>query len=289
MKPSKTADEKEFSEDPDIKALVESIHRMYGYDFKDYAEASFKRTLLRAAEKHKCKDIHDLLHRILTDANFFTLLLRDLTITVTELFRDPPVYKAIREKVVPYLKTYPEIKIWFAGCANGDEVYSTAIMLKEEGLLERCLLYGTDVNPVALKRAKEGIIPPDHAKEAAARYAEAGGKASLEDYYTEDLRALVLNGNLKKRMVFSDHNLATDGVFGEMQLIFCRNVLIYFKRPLHNRAIQLFANSLCSSGFLCLGSKETLNFSAYRDQFDEFLKDERIYKRNRSQAIGGSK
>jgi chemotaxis protein methyltransferase CheR len=238
-------------------------------------------------EKHKCKDIHDLLHKILSEPDFFTLVLCDLTITVTELFRDPPVYKSIREKVIPYLKTYPEIKIWFAGCASGDEVYSTAIVLKEEGLLERCTLYGTDVNPVALKRAKEGVISTDHAKKATARYTEAGGKASLEDYYTENFRSLVLNSGLKERIVFSDHNLATDGVFGEMQLIFCRNVLIYFKRPLHDRAIQLFANSLCPTGFLCLGSKETLNFSVHRDKFDEFLKDERIYKRKLSLVPSG--
>ena len=279
MTSSNKSEENKDLADFSIKLLVESIKHMYGYDFTNYAEASFKRRLNRAVDKYKCKDVPDVLHRTLTDPEFFSHLLGDLTVTVTELFRDPWFYKAVREKVVPYLKTYPEIKMWFAGCASGDEVYSMAILLKEEDLLDRCILYGTDVNPLALKRAKEGVISTEQVKDASKRYVESGGRRAFHDYYTANYGSAILNRSLRERMVFSDHNLATDGVFGEMQVVFCRNCLIYFKRALNDRAIKLFADSLCGSGFLCLGTKESLTFSAHRDQFDEFLRNERIYRR----------
>lgn len=267
------------SQSLEIKLLIEAIFQKYGYDFSNYADSSFRRRLSRAMIKHRCKNIADILHRILTSPQFFSMFLNDLTVTVTEMFRDPSVFKSIRENVVPYLRTYPEIKLWFAGCAGGEEVYSMAILLKEEGLYDRSILYGTDINLSALKRAKAGIVEADSLKDATRRYFEAGGKSSLHSYYSTGYGSAVLHGSLKDRLVFSDHNLVSDQAFGEMQLIFCRNALIYFKKDLHDRAIGLLADSLCSGGFLCLGSKESLVFSAYRNSFEEFLKPERVYRK----------
>jgi chemotaxis protein methyltransferase CheR len=267
----------------EIDLLLDAIFHKYGYDFRNYAEASFRRRINRAVSKYSCKSTADLLHKVLTEPDFFSLLLSDLTVTVTEMFRDPLVYKAIRAKVLPYLKTYPEIKIWFAGCAGGEEVYSMAIVLKEEGLYERSILYGTDINPLALKRAKEGILNIDSVKEATKRYFDAGGKSSLHSYYTANYGAALFDSALKKNMVFSDHNLVSDGVFGEMHLIFCRNVLIYFKRDLHDRAIGLFKESLSPGGFLSLGTKESLSICPHREAFEEFLKTERVYRKKREE------
>ena len=265
----------------ELKPLVEAILDKYGYDFRNYSEASFRRRVDRAIIKHGCKCIAELLDRLIVDSEFFSFLLSDLTVTVTELFRDPEVYRSIREQVVPYLRTYPEIKIWFAGCASGEEVYSMAILLKEEGLYDRSILYGTDINPVALSKAKNGILEAELLKTATKRYFEAGGKSSLNSYYTASYGAVVLKGDLRERMVFSDHNLVSDGVFGEMQLIFCRNALIYFKRKLHDRAIALFEESLCPGGFLCLGTKENLSLSRHWSAFEDFSRPNRIYRKNK--------
>jgi chemotaxis protein methyltransferase CheR len=269
---------------PEVKLLIEAIRVKYGYDFRNYAEASFKRRIGRALSKYGCENIAAILHRTLTDPDFFSTLLNDLTITVTEMFRDPKTYRAIRDQVFPYLRTYPEIKIWFAGCSGGEEVYSLAILLMEEGLYERAILYGTDINPSALKRAKKGILDIGLLKEATQRYFEAGGNSSLHTYYTTSYGAALLDHGLRKNVVFSDHNLVSDGVFGEMQLIFCRNTLIYFKRELHDRAIGLFENSLCPGGFLCLGSKEGLSVSTHRDAFEEFSRSARVYRKKKDQG-----
>lgn len=265
----------------EIKLLIDAIHQKYGYDFHGYAEASFKRRIVRALAKYGCASVAEILNRTLTEPEFFSSLLTDLTVTVTELFRDPHVYKAIREKVIPYLRTFPEIKLWFAGCAGGEEVYSMAILLMEEGLYERSILYGTDINPAALSRAKAGIVEIDSLKEASKRYFDSGGKKSLNAYYSTGYGAALFDGRLKEHVLFSDHNLVSDGAFGEMQLVFCRNAMIYFKRELHDRAIGVIADSLCAGGFLCLGTKESLSASAHRDAFDEFMKPERLYRKKR--------
>jgi chemotaxis protein methyltransferase CheR len=266
-------------EDLEMKLLSEAIFRKYGYDFKNYAQASFKRRLMRACFKLNCGSLPELLHKVLTEPDFFARLLNELTVTVTELFRDPHFYFALRNEVVPYLRSYPEIKIWCAGCAAGEEVFSLAILFLEEGLYERSIFYGTDINPLVLKRAREGILPLDAIKDGTKNYFAAGGKRSLHNYYRAKYEAAIIDQNLRRQIVFSDHNLVTDRSFGEMQLIFCRNVLIYFNRELQSRVLKLFTQSLSNRGFLCLGMKENLNFSSVRDHFDEFCKAERIYRR----------
>jgi chemotaxis protein methyltransferase CheR len=268
-------------EEVELRLLVDAILHKYGYDFRGYAQASFKRRVNGAVVKYRCKNIAELLHRVLTEPGFFSLLLADLTVTVSEMFRDPFVYRAIRGQVIPYLKTYPEIKIWFAGCAGGEEVYSMAILLKEEGLYDRSILYGTDINPAALRRAKDGICDAATLKDSAKRYFDAGGRSSLMSYYTVSYGAALIEADLRRNLVFSDHNLVSDGVFGEMQMVFCRNALIYFGRELHDRAIGLFKESLCSGGFLCLGNKESLSLSTHRSAFEEFSKAERIFRKKR--------
>lgn len=265
----------------EIKLLMDAILDQYGYDFHGYSEFSFKRRLIRALSKYGCENVSKIRQRLLTEPWFFSSLLSDLTVTVSEMFRDSSVYKIIREQVFPYLRTYPEIKIWFAGCAEGQEVYSLAILLEEEGLYERSILYGTDINPAALKIAKEGVVDLNTLKEGTQRYFEAGGKGALHSYYTADYGSAVFISALKRHMVFANHSLVSDGVFGEMQLIFCRNALIYFKQELHNRAIGLFQESLCPGGFLCLGTKESLMPSRHRNAFEEFSKSARIYRKKK--------
>ncbi len=263
----------------EIELFASAVYSKYGYDFRDYAQASFKRRLLKACIKMNCKDTSDLLQRTIGDPNFFASLLNQLTVNVTESFRDPLVYKKLREEVLPYFKSYPEIKIWCAGCATGQEAYSLAILLMEENLYDRALIYGTDINPSQLKRARDGILSLDTVKEATKNYYAAGGKLDFSQYYTAKYNAAILNPRLKKNIIFADHNLVTDQGFGEMQLILCRNVLIYFNRPLQEKVLGLFKGSLGARGFLCLGSKESLTFSEHRPDFEDFSKSERIYRR----------
>jgi len=195
------------------------------------------------------------------------------------MFRDPSFYSSLREKVIPVLKTYPFIKIWHAGCATGEEVYSMAILLKEENLLSKTMLYATDLDDKVLKTAREGIYPLDKIKEYTQNYQKVHGNSSFSDYYTAKYEAAIMDRSLRKNIVFSQHNLVTDGVFGEMNLIICRNVLIYFDKDLQNRVLQLFHDSLTRKGILCLGSKETIKFSKVKDLFTEYDGKEKIYKR----------
>lgn len=218
---------------------------------------------------------------LIHDETFFNKLLLDLSINVTEMFRDPWVYTKVREIIVPHLKTYPYIKVWHAGCSAGQEVYSMGILLEEEGIKERAQIYATDFNEMILEKAKEGIYPMDAIREYTANYQKAGGKQSFSDYYTANYENVVIKQSLKDKVLFSSHNLVTDGVFGEMNLIFCRNVLIYFDRDLQNRVFKLFYDSLCPGGFLCLGSKESLKFSEVDDLFEPVAKREKIYRKKR--------
>jgi chemotaxis protein methyltransferase CheR len=206
-------------------------------------------------------------------------LLTHLTVQVSEMFRDPSFYRALREKVLPYLRTYPSLKVWIPGCATGEEVYSLAILLREEGLLDRTLIYATDINPEALRKAEAGIYQLDRLADFSKAYGEAGGRASLSDYYTAGYNAAVFDKSLREGVLFSDHSLATDSVFAEVQLITCRNVLIYFDRILQDRAVALFKDSLCRKGFLGLGAKESLTLSSHVAEFAEFVREERIYQR----------
>lgn len=273
-----TDDDKEV-EDLEISLLLEGMFKRYGYDFRDYSLAHLRRRLRHRQHASGLPDMGAMLHRVLHDRSFFELLLRDLSINVTEMFRDPDIYLRIRTEVVPRLKTYPFVKIWHAGCATGEEVYSMAILLHEEGLLERCQIYATDFNQIALKKARNGIYSLDQVRQFTANYQKGGGRESFSDYYTADNDAVILKNWLKARVVFADHNLVTDSVFSEMQLVVCRNVLIYFNRELQNRIFQTFYESLCPGGFLWLGSKESLRLSAMSTRFDALFADDKIYKR----------
>lgn len=267
------------TEDIEIRLLLEAIFRKYHYDFRGYAMASVKRRLIQARDHFHCQTFSALQDMILHDPGMMTAMLPYLTVQVSELFRDPLYFKAVREKVVPHLKTYPSLKVWVAGCSTGEELYSFAILFREEGLFERTMFYATDINHDALKKAEAGVYNLDRLKLFTENHRLSGGKSSLSDYYTAAYGAASFDKSLRKNVVFSDHSLATDAVFAETQMVSCRNVLIYFDRELQDRAITLFKGSLARKGFLGLGSKETLRFSSSADAFNDFAHDERIYQK----------
>ena len=216
---------------------------------------------------------------MLHDRRYFTALLQYLTVQVTDMFRDPLYFRALRESVVPVLRTYPSLRIWIAGCSSGEEVYSFAILLREEQLLERTMIYATDINPESLAKAEAGVYDVDRFRQFSDSYRQAGGTGSLSDYYHAAYGAAVIDKSLKKRIVFSDHSLTTDSVFAEMQMVSCRNVLIYFNRALQNRVISLFTESLCRKGFLGIGTRETLRFTTDAPRYVEVRRDARIYQK----------
>lgn len=263
----------------EIDLLLEGIHRRYGYDFKHYSYSSLKRRLIHARDQAQLDHFTELLDRLLHDESFFDQFLKHMSITVTEMFRDPPFYQAIREKIIPVLKTFPFVKIWHAGCATGEEVYSMAILLQEEGFLDRVRIYATDFNKHALDMAQNGVYPSKDIENYTANYKAAGGKRNFSDYYSAGYELTKFKDSLKEKMTFSYHNLVTDGVFGEMNLIICRNVLIYFDKELQNRVLGLFTESLRHGGFLCLGSRETLNFTDVKPLFDTIDAKQKIYKK----------
>lgn len=263
----------------ELHALLEALFHRYHYDFRSYAEASMKRRVAAALTHFGCHTITQLQERVLANPTAFTGLLRYLTVQVSDLFRDPPYFRAIRQKVVPYLRTYPSLKVWVAGCATGEEAYSLAILLAEEGLLERTQIYATDINPDSLRTAEEGVYEIQRFARFSENYLQAGGLQSLSHYYTAGYSSAVLDRRLRKAILFSDHSLATDTAFAEVELVSCRNVLIYFDRSLQNRAIGVLRDSLCRRGFLGLGSRETLRFSDHAGGFADFAHDERIYQR----------
>lgn len=264
----------------EIELLLEAIYRKYGYDFRDYGKAHLKRRLMHRINSSGLESISELQHKILYDRNYLKTLLEDLSITVTEMFRDPSFYAKLRIEVFPILKTYPYFKIWHAGCSTGQEVYSMAIMMQEEGILNRAQIYATDFNQIALSRAKEGIYPIEKIREYTANYQKAGGKNSLSDYYTAGYDSVILDKSLRKNIVFADHNLVTDMVFAEVNMIICRNVLIYFNKNLQDRVFRLFEESLIPGGYLCLGSKENLRFSDVYHSFDVIEENEKIYQKH---------
>lgn len=259
--------------------LLEAIHRRYGYDFRAYARASIERRIRLFLSAAGCASVGEMIPRVLHEPAFFSRLLPYFSIPVTEMFRDPWVYRAVREQVVPLLRTWPHVKVWHAGCATGEEVYSLAILLKEEGLYERATIYATDFSDGALDQARAGTYDIDKLQEATRNYQQAGGKTSLADYYHAAYGAAAMDPALRERIVFASHNLASDSVFGEMHLVFCRNVMIYFNRALQDRALGLFAESLVHGGFLCLGTKEDLQFSAVKGSFEVVDPKARLYKK----------
>jgi chemotaxis protein methyltransferase CheR len=267
-------------EELELDLLLEALWRHYHYDFRGYSRGSLHRRLARAQQRHGCESLSQLQHLLLRDPAVFADLMGFLTIQVSEMFRDPAYFRALRELVVPHLRTYPSLKIWIAGCANGEEFYSLAILFREEGLEDRTIFYCTDISPAALKKAEAGIYDLDRIAQFTENHRLAGGKQSLSDYYTAAYGAAVFDKTLRRRAVFAEHNLASDQVFAEVQLVSSRNVLIYFDRELQDRALGLFGGSLVRGGFLGLGSKETLRFSRYSAAFADFHEAEKIYRRN---------
>ncbi len=274
-------------ENIEISLLLEAIFQRYGYDFRNYARASIKRRLLTFLATYpqlvetEDEKISRLIPQILYDEDLFQKLLQYFSITVTEMFRDPESFKTLRERVIPYLKTFPHVRIWHAGCSTGEEVYSIAIILKEEGLYDKATIYATDFNDEALDNARKGIYKLENGKEFSKNYQKSGGKKSLASYYHANYDAMIFDKSLRKNVTFSNHNLVLDGSFGEMHLILCRNVLIYFDKTLQNRIFNLFDESLCDNGFLVLGSKETLSFSNTEKHFSVFDKKWKIYQKNK--------
>ena len=252
-------------EELEIDLLLEAIHRRYGYDFRDYARASLRRKVRQLASTVGVRHVSELVPRLLHEPELFGSVVGAFATPVTEMFRDPLFFKYLREVIVPYLKTWPFVRIWVAGCATGEEVYSLAILLREEGISERCTLFATDFVDPVLRNAREGIFPLRSMKTNIANYRRAGGRETLSDYYHADYDSVIMEAELRKNITFANHNLVTDGVFSEVHLILCRNVLIYFNRALQNRVLELFHASLLHGGFLALGSKESLHSSDSRE------------------------
>lgn len=266
-------------ENIELRLLLEGIYLRYGYDFRSYSAAHVKRRLLHRLQLETFTSFSSMQERILRDAVFFDQILMDLSINVTEMFRDPPFYQFFRREVIPVLKTYPSLKIWHAGCATGEEVYSMAILLMEEGLYSRAQIYATDFNVHALQKARNGIFPIERMKEFTANYQRAGGKHSFADYYTAGYDSVIFMPALRDQVTFTDHNLVTDGSFGEMTAIICRNVLIYFNRELQDRVFRLFDSSLIPGGFLCLGTKETVLYSSVADEYETLEEYLKVYRK----------
>jgi len=265
--------------DIEVRLLMEAIYLKYSYDFRNYTGASQKRRVLYALDQLKLPSVAALQGEVLRDPATFAQLLQFLTIPVSEMFRDPAYFLALRRQVVPHLQTYPSLKVWVAGCSTGEEVFSLAILLREEGLLDRTLLYATDINPASLEKARRGIFPLDAIKGYTANYQRAGGLRAFSDYYTAAYDAARFDPSLCANVIFADHSLATDSVFAETHLVSCRNVLIYFNKPLQDRALGLFHESLCHRGFLGLGTKESIDFSGYASRFEVLSRGERIYRK----------
>lgn len=271
--------EKVQNEDIEIQLFLEALYLKYGYDFRGYSRAHIKRRIRHRLVETGVGDISQLQHKLLYDPDFVHAVLLDFSVNVTEMFRDPDFYHAVRDEVVPRLLTYPALKIWHAGCSTGEEVYSMAILMKEEDVFHRSRIYATDFNEVIVSKAKEGIYPVEHIKAYTTNYVEAGGKESLADYYTAEYQSVIMNRALRQQILFSAHNLVTDSVFGEMNMIVCRNVLIYFSKDLQERVLKLFLDSLRHGGFLCLGSKESVQFSRYASRFETISEEHKIYRK----------
>ena len=265
----------------EIELLLEGIYQHYGFDFRSYAYASIRRRLWKRIEAEGLSTISGLQDQVLHNPPMMEKLLLDLSINVTSMFRDPGFYRVFREQVIPTLRTYPFIRVWHAGCATGEEVYSMAILLEEEGLYERSRIYATDINEVVLQKAKSGIFPLERMQEYTENYIAAGGKRAFSDYYTAKYGGALFSPGLTKNVVFSQHNLVTDRSFSEFNVILCRNVLIYFDKTLQSRVLTLFYDSLAMFGILALGSKESLRFSPYEECYEQINGPEKIYRKVR--------
>jgi chemotaxis protein methyltransferase CheR len=266
-------------EDIEIRLLLEALYSTYHYDFRNYAMASIKRRLRQAREQLGFPTLSALQDSLLHEPAMLPKILGYLTVQVSEMFRDPGYFQAIREKLVPHLRTYPSLKVWIAGCSGGEELYSMVILFREEGIEDRTIFYATDINQNALHAAESGIFPLDRIQLFTENHRKSGGKSSLSDYYQAAYGRAAFDKSLRQNVVFSDHSLVTDAAFAEMQLISCRNVMIYFDRALQDRALGLFKDSLARKGFLGLGAKESLRFSIHAKSFADFAPGEKIYQR----------
>jgi chemotaxis protein methyltransferase CheR len=266
-------------EEIEIDLLLEAIFLRYGYDFRDYARASVQRKVLAIAKNLGVTRVSELIPRLLHDQTLFATIVGAFSTPVTEMFRDPPFFKFLRETIVPYLQTYPFVRIWLAGCATGEEAYSLAILLKEEGLYERSTLFATDFVDDSLRRAREGIYPLRAMKTNIMNYQQAGGHHLFSDYYHADYGSAIMDAGLRENITFANHNLVTDGVFSETHLILCRNVLIYFNPVLQRRVLGLFHQSLLHGGFLALGSKESMRHHEFNNKFQEMEPTWKVYRK----------
>jgi chemotaxis protein methyltransferase CheR len=265
--------------DIELRLLLEAIYQRYQHDFRHYSLPSLRRRLEQARQDFGVSSLSQLQDRVLRSADDFSRLFGYMTIQVSDMFRDPEYFLALRRHVLPVLQTYPSLKVWVAGCSSGEELWSLKILFEEEGLAERTLFYATDISPEALERAESAIYPVDRFARFSENYLASGGRRTLSDYYHAAYDSARLSSALRERVVFADHSLATDEVFLEAHLVSCRNVLIYFDRPLQDRALGLFERALVRRGFLGLGSKENLRFSAQHGAFNEFRAAERIYQK----------
>ncbi|MBW8683747.1 CheR family methyltransferase [Chitinophaga rhizophila] len=263
----------------DFLDIINIVRLQYGYDFTGYAQASIKRRLLRFMGHMRLTSVFELKHRLVNDQDFFARLVQYITVNVTEMFRDPLFYKTLREQVLPKLAAYPNIKIWHAGCSTGEEVFSMAILLHEAGLLSRTKIYATDLNPSNLDKAMTGILALDNMKDFTQNYIQSGGLADFSNYYTARYDNVLIKKELRQQIVFFQHNLVTDKVFNEFQLICCRNVFIYFNRDLQNTVLQLFYDSLSPRGYLGMGIKETMRFADIHTRFEVVHAQHKIYRR----------
>jgi chemotaxis protein methyltransferase CheR len=264
-------------EDIEVGLLVEGIHRQYGYDFRDYAMSSLRRRVRHVVREEGLATVSGLQERILHDPRCLQRFVLALSVNVTSMFRDPGFYKALRLRVVPLLRTYPKVRIWHAGCSTGEEAYSFAIVLEEEGIYDRCQIYATDMNEPVLKRAAAGEVPLRGMRDNTANYIRSGGHGTFASFYNAVDDRAVLLPSLRRNIVFAQHNLVSDRSFNEFNLVLCRNVLIYFNRKLQDRVHRLFYQSLVRFGFLGLGSKETVQFSAHEAAYEHL--GERIYRK----------
>ncbi len=269
------------TEEIEMNLLLQAVYLKYGYDFRHYSRAHLKRRIHQRLKLSGLKTVSELQNKVLWDKDYYHIFLQDLSINVTEMFRDPEFYMVFRNKVIPDLSTYPHIKVWHAGCSSGEEVYSLAIILKEANLLSRTRIYATDINKSVLEVARQGIYSNKDMELYTENYIKSGGQGKLSDYYTSKYGSVIFDKSLSKNVVFADHNLVTDGVFAEVNLVFCRNVLIYFDKELQDKVLSLFNNSIIKRGFLCLGTKESVQFSDIAENYEVIDKKMKIYKKAR--------
>ena len=265
----------------EINLLLEGIFQRYGFDFRDYARASLRRRVWKRVHAEGLTTVSALIEKVLHETGCMERFLLDLSINVTAMFRDPTFFLAVRRRVVPLLRTYPFVRIWDAGCSSGEEVYSLAILLHEEGILNKCRIYATDMNEVVLDHARAGIFPLSTMQENTSNYLKSGGTGSFSEYYSARYDSAIFRPELRENIVFAQHNLATDGSFNEFNLIICRNVMIYFNNDLQSKVQKLFHQSLEMFGILGLGKKESLKFNDVESYFETLDEQERVYRRVR--------